>query len=252
MKRPKPVTCCTNCGTPGYDIQLANAKCGAWRGRRDARERTLAPTRRMIGLSVWHAMQPVGLVMGVANNVRVRAGFSSVGKRSDDIAATGCFLVSLGYSPAMSAVKGAFPVGCSYPQDTESFLPLLPSFLPLSLPPSSLPALARSCRSLSQRVFFRSQCDSGGSAGGRSPHGVGPLPGCTALAHSTHSGPPDKEMRSALTGSASWRRSDAARSQLRRTAWTYRDDGVRSSPPSRCLAETKWQAQVLPPTLPRN
>ena len=57
----------------------------AWRGGRDARERTLAPTRRMIGLSVCHAMQPVGLVMGVANNVRVRAGFSSVVKRSDDI-----------------------------------------------------------------------------------------------------------------------------------------------------------------------
>jgi len=52
----------------------------AWRAGRDARERTLAPTRIMIGLSVCHAMQPVGLVMGVANNVRVRAGFSSVGK----------------------------------------------------------------------------------------------------------------------------------------------------------------------------
>lgn len=47
----------------------------------------------MIGLSVWHAMQPVGLVMGVANNVRVRAGFSSVGKR-----------VSLGYRPAPTPV----------------------------------------------------------------------------------------------------------------------------------------------------
>jgi hypothetical protein len=26
-KRPKPVTVCTNCGTPGYNIQLANGKC---------------------------------------------------------------------------------------------------------------------------------------------------------------------------------------------------------------------------------
>jgi hypothetical protein len=28
MKRPKPLTCCTNCVTPGFDIQLANGKCG--------------------------------------------------------------------------------------------------------------------------------------------------------------------------------------------------------------------------------
>ncbi len=61
----------------------------AWRGGRDARERTLAPTRRMIGPNVCHAMQPVGLVMGVANNVRVQAGFSSVGKRSDDTSLLG-------------------------------------------------------------------------------------------------------------------------------------------------------------------
>ena len=34
MKRPKPVTCCTNCGTPGYDIRLANAKCGRMAGKK--------------------------------------------------------------------------------------------------------------------------------------------------------------------------------------------------------------------------
>jgi hypothetical protein len=28
MKRPKPVTSCTECGTPGYNIRLANLKCG--------------------------------------------------------------------------------------------------------------------------------------------------------------------------------------------------------------------------------
>jgi hypothetical protein len=28
MKRPKPVTSCTDCGTPGYNIGLANLKCG--------------------------------------------------------------------------------------------------------------------------------------------------------------------------------------------------------------------------------
>jgi hypothetical protein len=28
MKRPKPVTSCTKCGAPGYNIALANEKCG--------------------------------------------------------------------------------------------------------------------------------------------------------------------------------------------------------------------------------
>jgi len=28
MKRPKPVTSCTKCGAPGYEIALANGKCG--------------------------------------------------------------------------------------------------------------------------------------------------------------------------------------------------------------------------------
>jgi hypothetical protein len=28
MKRPKPVTSCTKCGAPGYNIALANGKCG--------------------------------------------------------------------------------------------------------------------------------------------------------------------------------------------------------------------------------
>ena len=28
MKRPKPVTSCTNCGGPGFDKELTNANCG--------------------------------------------------------------------------------------------------------------------------------------------------------------------------------------------------------------------------------
>ena len=28
MKGPKPVTSCTKCGAPGYNIALANGKCG--------------------------------------------------------------------------------------------------------------------------------------------------------------------------------------------------------------------------------
>jgi hypothetical protein len=32
MKRPKPVTSCTNCAGPGFDKELINAICG--RGRR--------------------------------------------------------------------------------------------------------------------------------------------------------------------------------------------------------------------------
>jgi hypothetical protein len=28
MKRPLPVTSCTNCGAPGYSIERANRKCG--------------------------------------------------------------------------------------------------------------------------------------------------------------------------------------------------------------------------------
>ena len=37
--RPQPVTCCTNCGAPGYSTQLANGKCG----------RMLAGTKRCMG-----------------------------------------------------------------------------------------------------------------------------------------------------------------------------------------------------------
>jgi hypothetical protein len=38
MKRPKPSTSCTKCGSPGYNIALANGECGRmvngkrWRG----------------------------------------------------------------------------------------------------------------------------------------------------------------------------------------------------------------------------
>ena len=35
MKRPKPVTSCTICGAPGYDIKLADGFCGRMvRGKR--------------------------------------------------------------------------------------------------------------------------------------------------------------------------------------------------------------------------
>ena len=98
MKCPKPVTCCTNCGTPGYDIQLANAQCGRMAGKKRCKGTNSSANQENDWAECLGRNVPVGLVMGVANNVRVRAGFSSVGKRSDDIPATGCFLVSLGYS----------------------------------------------------------------------------------------------------------------------------------------------------------
>jgi hypothetical protein len=43
--RPKPVTVCTNCGTPGYNIQLANEKCGRMVGN----ERCTGTNRSAIG-----------------------------------------------------------------------------------------------------------------------------------------------------------------------------------------------------------
>jgi hypothetical protein len=48
-KRPKPVTTCTNCGAPGYDIALANAKCG----RMVNRKRCRGTNRSAIGGNDW-------------------------------------------------------------------------------------------------------------------------------------------------------------------------------------------------------
>jgi len=48
-KRPKPVTCCTNCGAPGYNIGLANGKCGRMVGK----ERCKGVNQSAIGENDW-------------------------------------------------------------------------------------------------------------------------------------------------------------------------------------------------------
>lgn len=49
VKRPKPVTSCTDCGAPGYNIQLANGKCG----RRVGDKRCKGTNQSAIGENDW-------------------------------------------------------------------------------------------------------------------------------------------------------------------------------------------------------
>jgi hypothetical protein len=49
MKRPKPVTSCTKCGAPGYNIALANGKCGRMVGK----ERCNGTNQSTPGVNEW-------------------------------------------------------------------------------------------------------------------------------------------------------------------------------------------------------
>jgi hypothetical protein len=49
MKRPKPVTSCTKCGAPGYNIALANGKCA----RRVNAKRCTGTNQSAIGHNDW-------------------------------------------------------------------------------------------------------------------------------------------------------------------------------------------------------
>jgi len=54
MKRPKPVTSCTHCRAPGYNIQLANGKCGRMVGTK----RCTGTNQSAIGDNDWGECLP--------------------------------------------------------------------------------------------------------------------------------------------------------------------------------------------------
>ena len=71
-KRPEPVTACTNCRAPGYDIRLANGKCGRMVGK----ERCTGTNQSAIGDNDWAMVY--GHRYGNAHGVQSVFGFRLV------------------------------------------------------------------------------------------------------------------------------------------------------------------------------